>query len=341
MFACIVVVYLLRILVPSVIQNSMIDSWNFCSNWCFSGWRFSRSLIPAEVWSTLSKIKCRDSFFSSNKCSLWRRLRVVGMVFFASCHSTFVEVMHIIFVWFSFHEVLMVLLGLCFLPFFVRHVQFLPLLSSQKVIRELRGSTIRNITTIEVALTGKSWTKFFFPDAQSVKLAFRAIYWNYSPNVRENQSCVRVQMDHTEQHSSRESSKIEKKFWNLICLGWLFFEMSFVITNGWNEFSFNTGTDLKWSEFFRTYFHLFYKSSSFWSSKWNNRFFFHRSPCAFFTNATCSRELELILHVCDCGIKLNWGCPFSEKHTFSLSKVWHAKGPHFDHISQSLMTSKC
>ena len=139
-------------------------------------------------------------------------------------------------------------------------------------------------------------------------------------------------MDHTEQHSSSESSAIEKNFWSLIGLGGLFFELSFVVTNDWNELSSITANDLKWRENIRTHFHLFYKSSNFWSSK---IFVF------FSTNASCSRESELILYVCDCGIKLNWGSPFSEKDTISFSKVWDAKGPHFDHVFQSLITSKC
>ena len=85
------------------------------------------------------------------------------------------------------------------------------------------GSTKRNITTIEVALTGRSWKKFSFLDALSVKLAFRATYRNYSPNfVRENGICVGVQTDHTEQHSSSENSAIEKNFWSLIGLGCFF-----------------------------------------------------------------------------------------------------------------------
>ena len=83
----------------------------------------------------------------------------------------------------------------------------------KKVTGELRGITKRNITTIEVALSGRKGIKFSFLDAQLVKLAFRATYRNFSPNfVRENQICVGVQMDHTEQHSSSENSAIEKTF---------------------------------------------------------------------------------------------------------------------------------
>ena len=156
-------------------------------------------------------------------------------------------------------------------------------ISLEKVTGELRGSTKRNITTIEVALTGRSCKKFSFLDAQSVKLAFCATYRNYSPNfVRENQICVGVQMDHTEQHSSTESSAIEKNFWSLIGLGWLFFELSFVVTNDWNELSSITANDLKWRENIPTHFHLFYKSSNYWSSKLNNRFFHWSSSVVFF-----------------------------------------------------------
>ena len=177
---------------PVVIQFAMIESWNYCSNWCFSGWRVFRSLIPAEVGRILIESKGRVSFFTFNSCSFWRRLRVVEMFLLASCHVFFVEVMHIfvfflIFVLRSIYGVTRIMS----LTVFVRHVQFLPLFSSKKLQESCQGSTKRNITTIEVTLIGRIWKKFSFLDAQSVKLAFPETYRNYSPNfVRENQSWV-------------------------------------------------------------------------------------------------------------------------------------------------------
>ena len=173
----------------------MIESWNYCSNWCFSGWRFFRSLIPPEAWRTLIKSKCLVSFLAFNNCSLWRRLGVVEMLFFASCHLTFVEVMHrfVFFSHFRFTKYLWCYSGYVSDGFSCDMYSFFRCFPRKSHRRATFGSTKRNITTIEVALTGRSWKKFSFLDAQSVKLAFRATYRNYTPNfVRENEICVGV-----------------------------------------------------------------------------------------------------------------------------------------------------
>ena len=85
------------------------------------------------------------------------------MLFLASCHLIFKEVMHVfvlfpIFVLRSIYGVTRVM----FLTVFRATCTVSSAIFRQKITRELRGSTRRNITTIEVALTGRIWKKFLF-----------------------------------------------------------------------------------------------------------------------------------------------------------------------------------